>query len=141
MARGTGRAAYTKDDGQLVGVRRIRDAGGVGQVDAVTVNPLPGRGLAVPAMALNGVNTSWTVHCVFTTSSPCTVYVTDHVSTFMSGAARMQSRIHQGEPGSTETFQVLAKLCAVLTEVSGVLTKVDRVPLIRKKPVVYGSPG
>lgn len=62
-------------------------------------------GLSLPAMAYNVVNTSSNVNCLFVTTSPCTVYVTDHVSEFVvsggSGKARLQSRIHQGQPGST----------------------------------------
>lgn len=77
-------------------------------------------GLAMPAMALNVVNTSWTVNCVFTTASPCTVYVTDHVSTFMGGAARMQSRIHQGQPGSTAAGKWAYRYRIDLTQVAGV---------------------
>lgn len=56
--------------------------------------------LALPAMAqFNVVNTSWTVNCLFAPS--CTNYVTDHVATYMGGDARLQSRINQGEAGST----------------------------------------
>lgn len=59
--------------------------------------------LAAPVFAYNVVNTSWTVNCVFSTS--CSVAVTDHVADFaISGAGgngRLQSRIFQGQPGST----------------------------------------
>lgn len=76
--------------------------------------------LAVPAIAQNVVNTSWMVNCVFTTSSPCTVYVTDHVSTFMGGAARLQSRIHQGEAGSTAAGKWAYRYRIDLTQVAGI---------------------
>lgn len=58
--------------------------------------------LAAPALALDVVNTSWTVQCLFSTT--CSVYVTDYVAEFAvsggSGNGRLQSRIFQGQPGS-----------------------------------------
>jgi len=59
--------------------------------------------LSAPVFAYNVVNTSWTVHCLFSTS--CGVTVTDYVANFAvsggSGNGRLQSRIFQGQPGST----------------------------------------
>ncbi|HYC58722.1 MAG TPA: hypothetical protein VEK79_04075 [Thermoanaerobaculia bacterium] len=58
---------------------------------------------AAPASALDVVNTSWTVNCLFSTT--CSVSVTDYISEFAvsggSGNARLQSRVFQGQPGST----------------------------------------
>jgi hypothetical protein len=58
--------------------------------------------LAAPAFAFNVVNTSWTVQCLFSPS--CSVTVTDYVTSFFvsgSGSGRLQSRIFQGQPGTT----------------------------------------
>jgi hypothetical protein len=59
--------------------------------------------LAAPVFAYNVVNTSWTVNCLFSTT--CSVSVTDYVAEFAinnaSGNGRLQSRIFQGQPGST----------------------------------------
>lgn len=59
--------------------------------------------LAAPAFAYNVVNTSWTVQCLF--SPTCSVTVTDYVSEFAvsggSGNGRLQSRVFQGQPGTT----------------------------------------
>ncbi|HYC90792.1 MAG TPA: hypothetical protein VEO54_16360 [Thermoanaerobaculia bacterium] len=59
--------------------------------------------LAAPAFAFNVVNTSWTVQCLFSTT--CSVSVTDHVSEFPvsggSGNGRLQSRVFQGQAGTT----------------------------------------
>jgi hypothetical protein len=58
--------------------------------------------VAAPSFALDVVNTSWTVQCLFSTT--CSVTVTDSVSEFAvsggSGNGRLQSRIFQGQPGS-----------------------------------------
>jgi hypothetical protein len=57
--------------------------------------------VASPAMALNVVNTSWTVQCLF--SPTCSVSVTDYVAEFPvsggSGNGRLQSRIFQSSDG------------------------------------------
>src|SRR5688572_13906661 len=64
--------------------------------------PLLALALATPAFALNVVNTSWTVQCLF--SPTCSVTVTDYVSEFAvsggSGNGRLQSRVFQGQAGS-----------------------------------------
>ena len=64
--------------------------------------PLVVLALATPAFALNVVNTSWTVQCLF--SPTCSVTVTDYVSEFAvsggSGNGRLQSRVFQGQAGS-----------------------------------------
>lgn len=76
--------------------------------------------LAVPAMALNVVNTSSNVNCIFTTAVPCTNYVTDHVSTYMGGAARLQSRINQATPGSTASGKWVYRYRIDMTQVAGI---------------------
>jgi hypothetical protein len=57
--------------------------------------------LSAPAFALNVVNTSWTVQCIF--SPTCSVSVTDYVAEFAvsggSGNGRLQSRIFQSQDG------------------------------------------
>ena len=57
--------------------------------------------MAAPAFALNVVNTSWTVQCIF--SPTCSVSVTDYVAEFPvsggSGNGRLQSRIFQSQDG------------------------------------------
>jgi hypothetical protein len=77
--------------------------------------------LAVPALALDVVNTSWTVHCLFSTS--CSVTVTDYVSEFAisggSGNGRLQSRIFQGQPGSTAAGKWVYEYRINLTPVGG----------------------
>jgi hypothetical protein len=59
--------------------------------------------LTAPAFALDVVNTSWTVVCLF--SPTCSVGVTDYVSEFAvsggTGNGRLQSRIFQAQAGST----------------------------------------
>jgi hypothetical protein len=56
---------------------------------------------ALPALAYNVVNTSWTVQCIF--SPTCSVTVTDYVAQFPvsggSGNGRLQSRIFQSQDG------------------------------------------
>jgi hypothetical protein len=59
--------------------------------------------LAAPAFAYNVVNTSWTFQCLFSTS--CSVSVMDYVDEFPvsggSGNGRLQSRVFQGQAGTT----------------------------------------
>jgi hypothetical protein len=59
--------------------------------------------LSAPAFAYNVVNSSWTVVCLFSTS--CSVSGTDYVATFPvsggTGYGRLQSRVFQGQAGST----------------------------------------
>ncbi len=58
-------------------------------------------GMSAPAFALNVVNTSWTVQCIF--SPTCSVTVTDYGADFAvpggSGNGRLQSRIFQSQDG------------------------------------------
>jgi hypothetical protein len=55
--------------------------------------------VSAPAFALNVVNTSWTVQCIF--SPTCSVTVTDYVAEFAvsggSGNGRLQSRVFQSQ--------------------------------------------
>ncbi len=57
--------------------------------------------MSAPAFALNVVNTSWTVQCIF--SPTCSVTVTDYVADFPvsggAGTGRLQSRIFQSSDG------------------------------------------
>lgn len=57
--------------------------------------------LAAPCFALNVVNTSWTVQCIFSPS--CSVTVTDYAADFAvpggSGNGRLQSRVFQSQDG------------------------------------------
>lgn len=91
--------------------------------------------MATPAMAYNVVNTSWTVNCVFDPS--CSVTVTDHVSTFMGGAARFQSRIHQGQAGAPAAGKWVYRYRVDLTQVAGVTypPSVDQVAIYNFGPV------
>lgn len=57
--------------------------------------------VSAPAFALNVVNTSWTVQCIF--SPTCSVTVTDYATDFAvpggSGNGRLQSRVFQSQDG------------------------------------------
>jgi hypothetical protein len=77
--------------------------------------------LAAPAFALDVVNTSWTVQCLFSPS--CSVYVTDYVSEFAvnggSGLGRLQSRIFQGQAGSAAAGKWIYEYRINMTPVGG----------------------
>ncbi len=77
--------------------------------------------LAAPAFAYNVVNTSWTVNCVFSTT--CSVGVVDYVADFPvsggSGNGRLQSRIFQGQPGSTAAGKYVYEYRIIMTQVAG----------------------
>ena len=79
--------------------------------------------LAAPAFAYNVVNTSWTVHCLFSTT--CSVTVNDYVSQFAvsggSGNGRLQSRIFQGQPGSVAAGKWIYEYRIDLGPVGGIL--------------------
>jgi hypothetical protein len=78
--------------------------------------------LAAPAFAYNVVNTSWTVQCLFSTS--CSVTVTDHVSEFAvsggSGNGRLQSRVFQGQAGTTGAYKWVYEYRINLGPVGGI---------------------
>jgi hypothetical protein len=78
--------------------------------------------LAAPVFAYDVVNTSWTVQCLFSPS--CSVSVTDHVSEFAisggSGNGRLQSRIFQGQAGSTAAGKWIYEYRINLTPVAGI---------------------
>lgn len=77
--------------------------------------------LAAPAMALNVVNASAPQYnCIFTTANPCTITVTDYVASFMGGSAKLQSRIFQGQAGSTAAGKWCYEYRIDLTQVVGV---------------------
>src|SRR5437588_6083393 len=77
--------------------------------------------LAVPAMALNVVNASAPQYnCIFTTANPCTITVTDYSASFMGGAAKLQSRIFQGQAGSTAAGKWCYEYRIDLTQVAGI---------------------
>ncbi|HEX6096443.1 MAG TPA: hypothetical protein VF432_08985 [Thermoanaerobaculia bacterium] len=77
--------------------------------------------LAAPAFAYNVVNTSWTVQCLF--SPTCSVAVTDYVSEFAvsggSGNGRLQSRVFQGQAGTTGAGKWVYEYRINLTPVGG----------------------
>ena len=72
-------------------------------------------------MAFNVVNTSAPQYdCIFTTANPCIVTVTDYSASFMSvGAAKLQSRIFQGQTGSTAAGRWCYEYRIDLTLVAG----------------------
>ncbi len=78
--------------------------------------------LAAPVFAYDVVNTSWTVNCLFSTS--CSVAVTDYISEFAisggSGNGRLQSRIFQGQAGSTAAGKWVYEYRINLTPVAGI---------------------
>jgi hypothetical protein len=78
--------------------------------------------LAAPAFAFNVVNTSWTVHCLFSTS--CSVTVTDYGAYFSvpdgSGNGHLQSRVFQGQPGTTGAGKWVYEYRIDMTQVAGV---------------------
>lgn len=77
--------------------------------------------LAAPAMALNVVNASAPQYnCIFTTATPCTITVTDYVASFMGGSAKLQSRIFQGQAGSTAAGKWCYEYRIDLTQVVGI---------------------
>jgi hypothetical protein len=77
--------------------------------------------LAAPAFALDVVNTSWTVQCLF--SPTCSVTVSDYVSEFAvsggSGNGRLQSRVFQGQAGSAAAGKWVYEYRINLTPVAG----------------------
>lgn len=77
--------------------------------------------LAAPVFAYDVVNTSWTVHCLFSTS--CSVTATDYISEFAvnggSGNGRLQSRIFQAQAGSTAAGKWVYEYRINLTPVGG----------------------
>lgn len=79
--------------------------------------------LAAPLFAYDVVNTSWTVNCLFSPS--CSVTVTDYISEFGinggSGNARLQSRIFQGQPGSTAAGKWIYEYRINLAPVGGIV--------------------
>ena len=80
-------------------------------------------GLAAPAHGLNVVSTDWHVNCVFSTT--CSVYVTDYGYDFAvsgaSGNGRLQSRIFQGQPGSTAAGKYVYQYRLIMTNAVGIL--------------------
>lgn len=80
--------------------------------------------VSVPAMAYNVVNTSAPqINCLYVTTSPCTMVVTENVSSFtVAGAAgngELQSRIFQGQPGSTAAGKWLYRYRVIMTNAYG----------------------
>ena len=97
-------------------------------------------GAAVPASALNVVSSNWQTNCIFSTS--CTVYVTDYASDFaVSGAAgngRLQSRIYQGQPGSTAAGKHVYTYRLIMTNTAGIVyvPYVDQIAIGSTGPVL-----
>ena len=76
--------------------------------------------LALPASAYTIVNASAPqINCVFTTASPCSIGVTDLVSTLPNGG-KVQSRIFQGAPGSTAAGKWVYEYRLIMTHVAGI---------------------
>lgn len=71
---------------------------------------------AVPAMAYNVANSSWTEVCVFSTT--CSITVTDYSSPVL-GNGFLQSRIYQGQPGSTGAGKYVYEYRVDLRQVVG----------------------
>ena len=78
--------------------------------------------VAAPAFAYNVVNTSWTVTCLFSTT--CSVTVNDYVYAFPvsggSGNGELQSRVFQGQPGSTAAGKWVYEYRLIMTDVAGI---------------------
>lgn len=78
--------------------------------------------LATPSFALDVVNTPWTFQCLFSPS--CSVTVTDHVSTFAvsggSGNGQLQSRVFQGQAGTTGAGKWVYEYRIDMTPVAGI---------------------
>jgi hypothetical protein len=77
--------------------------------------------IAAPGFAYNVVNTSWTVQCLF--SPTCSVTVTDYGSDFAvsggSGNGRLQSRVFQGQAGTTAAGKWIYEYRINMTPVGG----------------------
>src|ERR1041385_3774360 len=73
--------------------------------------------VSVPAFGYNLVNSSWTEVCVFSTT--CSVTVTDYSPTIL-GSGKLQTRIYQGQPGSTGAGKYVYEYRVDLTQVAGV---------------------
>jgi hypothetical protein len=88
---------------------------------------------AAPAYAYNVVNTAWTVNCLY--SSSCTIYVTDYSSPVL-GNGFLQSRIHQGEPGTTAAGKWCYRYRVDLTQVAGITypPSVDKIAIYNAGP-------
>ncbi|HEY4642989.1 MAG TPA: hypothetical protein VIG78_06095 [Gemmatimonadaceae bacterium] len=71
---------------------------------------------SVPAFGYNLVNSSWTQVCVFSTT--CSVTVTDYSPTIL-GSGKLQTRIYQGQPGSTGAGKYVYEYRIDLTQVAG----------------------
>ena len=70
-----------------------------------------------PAFGYNLVNASWTEVCVFSTT--CSVTVTDYSPTIL-GSGKLQTRIYQGQPGSTGAGKYVYEYRIDLTQVAGI---------------------
>jgi hypothetical protein len=77
--------------------------------------------LAAPAFAYNVVNTPWTFQCLF--SPTCSVTVTDYGYDFAvsggSGNGRLQSRVFQGQAGTTGAGKWVYEYRIIMTQVGG----------------------
>jgi hypothetical protein len=76
--------------------------------------------LAIPAFGYTIVNTSAPqINCVFTTASPCSITVTDMVS-YLPNGGRIQSRVFQGQPGSTAAGKWVYEYRMDMSQVGGI---------------------
>jgi hypothetical protein len=87
-----------------------------------------------PVFAYNVVNTSSSVSCLFSTT--CSVVVTDYSSPVL-GNGFLQSRIHQGQPGSTAAGKWVYRYRVDVRQVVGItyLPYVDQVAIPNLGPV------
>lgn len=90
---------------------------------------------SVPAFGYNLVNSSWTEVCVFSTT--CSVTVTDYSSAVL-GNGKLQSRIYQGQPGSTGAGKYVYEYRVDLTQVAGITypPSVDSVAIWNAGPLL-----
>ena len=103
---------------------------------------------AVPARAYNVVSTIWTVNCVYSTT--CSIVVSDYGYDFAipggAGMARLQSRIHTGQPGAPAAGKYAYEYRMILTNVAGIVNipYVDQMAIQNFGPVLqfdYNSNG
>jgi len=93
--------------------------------------------LGTPAFGYTVVNTTSNVTCLFTTSSPCSVTVTDYSSPVL-GSGFVQSRVFQGQPGSTAAGKWVYLYRIDLRQVAGIgfIPYVDQLAIYNAGPLL-----
>jgi hypothetical protein len=82
--------------------------------------PVLALAFTLPLFGYTIVNTSAPqINCVFTTASPCSITVTDMVST-LPNEGKIQSRVFQGQPGSTAAGKWVYEYRMIMTHVAGI---------------------